>query len=166
MIACEIAKQWVVCPDNGLITWPTRMMGDAKVHEVTWRPKKYSSTFHGRDILAPVAARLAAKQSLRGLATRAKDAVSLKVSLSPGSSGEIIHIDSFGNAMTNLRIAKPQATAKVNAKTIPIHESYSDVAIGDALAFVGSANLLEIAVREGSARDKLKLRLGDKVTLQ
>ena len=64
------------------------------------------------------------------------------------------------------RIAKPQATATVKGKTVPIYRSYSDVAIGKPLALVGSANLLEIAVREGSAQKKLKLKVGDEVVLK
>jgi S-adenosyl-L-methionine hydrolase (adenosine-forming) len=59
ILIVEINQQTVVCPDNGLITWAWRRLGAARAYELTWRPPETSSTFHGRDIMAPVAAMLA-----------------------------------------------------------------------------------------------------------
>src|SRR3954462_851526 len=59
-IVVQINRQCVVCPDNGLITWSWRRHGNGRLYEIAWRPAKpASSTFHGRDIFAPVAAKLA-----------------------------------------------------------------------------------------------------------
>src|SRR2546421_484338 len=55
LLVTELHRQLVVCPDNGLITWPLRLHGPGKFYQITWRPTRQSSTFHGRDILAPVA---------------------------------------------------------------------------------------------------------------
>ncbi len=168
LIIAKVAKQWIVCPDNGLITWAWRMQGEGEISEITWRPKRFSSTFHGRDIFAPVAARLAATNSLRGLAIRARDPVLLEVSTAPENAkrGRIIHIDSFGNCMTNLRTAELQAAVMVKGVRVRVVQTYADVAVGNLIALMGSAGLLEIAVREGSAQQKLKLEIGDEVVLK
>jgi len=56
ILVVEIANQRVICPDNGLITWAWRRHPGGRAYELTWRPAKHSSTFHGRDIMAPAAA--------------------------------------------------------------------------------------------------------------
>ena len=48
----QVNQQIVVCPDNGLITWTWRLHAGAQAHEITWRPTRFSMTFHGRDVLA------------------------------------------------------------------------------------------------------------------
>src|SRR5262249_54569518 len=53
LIIAQVNRQYVVCPDNGLVTWSWRRhASDAEAHEITWRPERSSATFHGRDILA------------------------------------------------------------------------------------------------------------------
>src|SRR5439155_20765386 len=63
LIIAQVKDQFIVCPDNGLITWAWRLHGDVRgggsVREITWRRKRSSSTFHGRDVMAPIAARIA-----------------------------------------------------------------------------------------------------------
>ena len=174
MIVAQINGQVIVCPDNGLITWALHRHGSASVHEVTWRPtKKHSDTFHGRDIMAPVAGMLAAGESVAKLGRPIDDPVLLKVE--PASHGarrgRIIHIDHFGNATTNvpydvLRRALPRAV-RVKGKSVgSLRRTYSDVAPGEPLALIGSSGLLEIAVRDGSAAGALRLRVGDEVALR
>src|SRR5689334_16250841 len=55
----RIHQQLIVCPDNGLITWPVRRQGPFEVFEITWKPPAQSQTFRGRDLFAPVAGMLA-----------------------------------------------------------------------------------------------------------
>jgi S-adenosyl-L-methionine hydrolase (adenosine-forming) len=162
LIVAKIKQQTIVCPDNGLITWAWRMHGAGDVFEITWRPRKCSQTFHGRDILAPIAGRVGSRLRLRGVVRRIDNPVILNL-----REGQIIHIDSFGNCVTNVRSAKPQAAITVRGRSVgSLRTAYSDVPIGKPLALIGSAGLLEIAVREGSARDKLKLKVGDEVVLR
>src|SRR6185436_17867190 len=59
VLAVRINRQWVICPDNGLITWTWRLHQPAQAYAVQWRPRTSSRTFHGRDVMAPVAAMLA-----------------------------------------------------------------------------------------------------------
>src|SRR5215204_1926437 len=64
LIVARLKGQTIICPDNGLITWAWRLHGGGEVSEITWRPERSSSTFHGRDVMAPIAARIACDASL------------------------------------------------------------------------------------------------------
>jgi S-adenosylmethionine hydrolase len=143
------------------------------VHEITWRPVKASETFHGRDILAPVAGMLAAGHDLAKLARPIDDPVLLNAA--PADSGDrkgsIIQIDHFGNATTNIPHeslrARSQVVVRVKGKAIGrLKRTYSDVAPGEPLALIGSSGLLELAIRDGSAADALNIRVGDEVVLR
>ena len=101
LLAVKINHQRVICPDNGLITWPWRMHEKAKAYEITWRPKHSSATFHGRDIFAPVAAMIAGGRSIKSLAKRFDDPVLLDLKPATSKRGKVIYIDRFGNAITN-----------------------------------------------------------------
>src|SRR4051812_16478729 len=102
LLAVEVRGQWVLCPDNGLITWPWRRGGGGAVaRELVWRPPQASSTFHGRDVLAPVAAMILRRET-RGLFGRSCEPILLSVAPAGNTpdAAEVIHIDHFGNATT------------------------------------------------------------------
>ncbi len=168
LLLAELKKSLIVCPDNGLLTWPlARHRGESngKIHELTWRPAQFSDTFHGRDILAPVAAMLAAG---RRIASRSiSDPILLDVAPATGSPGRIIHIDHFGNATTNIpgELARARSVLVRRRNLGSPKRTYSDAPVGKSMALIGSSDLLEIAVRNGSAQRKLHLRVGDPITL-
>jgi S-adenosylmethionine hydrolase len=171
LLLAQIRGQTVICPDNGLITWGWRRWKPARARELTWRPRKFSGTFHGRDIMAPAAGMLAAGKPSEDLGRRSLSPVLLDVApAGRGSkSGKIIYIDRFGNAVTNISRAvlkdrRPEVhLAERNVGRI--RKTYGDVRPGELLALIGSADLLEIAVRDGSAARDLLLRVGDEVWL-
>jgi hypothetical protein len=167
LLIIKINRQRVLCPDNGLITWAWRTHKAAKAYELTWRPEQFSATFHGRDILAPAAAMLARGRSVKSIAKRMDSPILLDVKPATSKRAVIIHIDHFGNATSNI-IGHPTGAGSVRAgrKTISIHRMYSAVPRGTPVALVGSAGLLEIAVREGNAAKTLGLRVGHEVTIQ
>jgi S-adenosylmethionine hydrolase len=177
MHVVDINRQRIVCPDNGLITWSWRLHGGGQAHEITWRPAKLpSSTFHGRDIFAPVAAMLACGEPIESLARPIDDPVLLDVAPAESAAdrGRIIHIDHFGNATTNighelLRDQDQAAQARVirvkGRRVGKLRRTYWDVPPGKPLALIGSSGLLEIAVRDGSAAAELKLKVGDEVRI-
>jgi len=167
LLVWSVRRQIVVCPDNGLITWPLRRLDSGKCSELTWRPAETSDTFHGRDILAPAAGKLAAGGRLRDLARPMKSPVLLDIAPSTTSSGYILHVDHFGNATTNIPAAVAgRGIVRVGGKAIgTIRETYSDVHPGDALALIGSSGLVEVAIRNGSAAEKLKLKAGTPVRI-
>jgi S-adenosylmethionine hydrolase len=167
LLVATIAKQTVVCPDNGLITWAWHTLGPGKAFELTWRPAKFSATFHGRDIMAPAVGMLATGRKLRDLASPLADPVLLDLVPSDSGLGRVLHIDHFGNATTNIpgELADGKAV-RIKGKSLgTLRATYSDVLVGSPLALIGSSGLLEIALREGSAAAKLKLKVGDKVRL-
>jgi S-adenosyl-L-methionine hydrolase (adenosine-forming) len=173
ILIVEINQQTVVCPDNGLITWAWRRLGAARAYELTWRPPETSSTFHGRDIMAPVAAMLACGTSISEIARPIDDPVMLDVA--PASEDDrtarIIHIDAFGNATTNMDYARVRTLGERSFRAggrnlAHIRRTYWDVAPGEPLALIGSSGLLEIAVRDGSACEQLNLRVGDEVGVE
>jgi len=170
MIVAEIAGHWIVCPDNGLITWAWRRHPGGRAFALAWRPARASDTFHGRDIMGPVAGMLATGRSIAALATPIEDPVLLDVApagAGGATTGQVIHVDRYGNAMTNVpadlvRAASGQSV-QVKGHAMRLHRTYTDVAPGEALALIGSSGLLEIAVRDGSAAKDLDVRVGDAV---
>jgi S-adenosylmethionine hydrolase len=172
IIVAKIAGQFIVCPDNGLITWVYRRHGQMNVAALAQLPRGISNTFHGRDVMAPLAADLACGRWPRGLRV-IDDPVLLDVDLARASSGgvvrgRVIQIDNFGNATTNIAaemVRGGDAIRTHGGQSLAIVRTYADVPIGKPLALVGSSGLVEIAVRQGSAGEKLGLHVGDVVTL-
>jgi len=165
LLAVSTNSQQVLCPDNGLITWAWRRFGGT-ARELTWRPDSYSRTFHGRDILAPAAGMLAAGKSLATLTRTLSGPLLLDLFMARGEEGAIIHFDRFGNATTNIPAGHvpPNASICLRKHNLGrLQRTYGEVSVGEPLALIGSSDLLEIAVRNGSARRELKLSLGDKV---
>ncbi len=90
-----------VGPDNGLFDIVLRRATDAALWEIAWRPPALSASFHGRDLFAPVAARLARGDQLAELARPADDRAAERGW--PDDLAEIVYIDHYGNALTGLR---------------------------------------------------------------
>jgi S-adenosyl-L-methionine hydrolase (adenosine-forming) len=172
LLVTELNGQTVVCPDNGLITWPWHRLGPGRSHELHWRPESSSNTFHGRDVMAPVAGLLAAGEPLAQFARPIDDPVLLDITPARAQEcGRVIHIDHFGNATTNVvhDVIRGQTVRQVavkGRKVGKIRRTYWDVAPGKPLALIGSSGLLEIAVRDGSAAQDLKIRVGDEVVVE
>jgi S-adenosylmethionine hydrolase len=172
ILVAEINRQLIVCPDNGLITWSWRTHPNGLAHELTWRPSKTSAVFHGRDIMAPAIGMIASGTRLEQIARPIDRPVLLDVAPADRDDrqGQIIHIDHFGNATTNIGHdtlhACVMSGVKVKGRNVgKLKKTYWDVAPGKPLALIGSSGLLEIAVRDGSAASDLKLRVGDLVKI-
>ena len=167
-IAVESDGRFLVGPDNGVLS-PALLHPDARC-VVLAVPAHASATFHGRDVFAPAAARLAMGTALDSLGEpcvepvmrRTPEAVRREDGL---VSGVVITIDRFGNAITNL-ITRRGGTLHVGGRTLPLLRTYSEAAPGEAMGLVGSSGLVEIAVRDGSAATVLGLRRGDEVLLR
>jgi len=175
-----------LAPDNGvlgLLMEPEYFQAAYEVQCERYYLTPVSTTFHGRDILAPVAAQLAAGLepaaagpviSRQTLIMLAKAAV--KIDRGRGTiTGEIIGWDHFGNLQTNIEAGslnklygKDKATARVSVKgktILGVQEAYDDKAPGEMLAVVGSRGFLEIAVNRGDAARFLAAVTGDAVTV-
>jgi S-adenosyl-L-methionine hydrolase (adenosine-forming) len=172
-IAVRASDHWFVGPDNGVLSPALNSAGAAVVQLPV--PESVSATFHGRDVFAPVAARIAAARATGGaplheLGPPVSDPIILAVpSPTPGRDGsvrgEVVAIDRFGNAVTNIEWHGEDAAVQVGGRVLPLRRTYGEVASGDPLALTGSSGCVEIAIREGSAAQALGLRRGSVVTL-
>jgi len=180
ILCAHCSGQVFIAPDNGLLTavlaLPERgnlvCLEEAKF----WR-EDVSNTFHGRDIMGPVAAHLARGVSPAELGPACDQPVLLDFAEPIVSEheivGEIIAIDSFGNLVTNIdrsRIAAGLAAGcrvRVGKRRIAtISKTYGDVVSGKLVAVFGASQRLEIAVAQGSAAQELGAAIGDKVWLE
>ena len=177
-IAAAAAGQTVVCPDNGLLTLFARAHPLDEAREIVApRPPhatlvEVSATFHGRDVFAPAAARLACGEALSALgpALDAPEIVALDVPRPRRDGvairGEVIHVDRFGNAISNIDRATLGETAVTEVRAGGralggLRRTYGDANEGEPLALFGSGGWLEIAVNGGSASAQLGLGRGD-----
>jgi S-adenosyl-L-methionine hydrolase (adenosine-forming) len=158
-IAVESEGRYLVGPDNGVLS-PALASGNARA-VVLPIPAVAAPTFHGRDVFAPAAARLAAGAGLSELGTPA----SPRIAASPqaqrtadGWRGEVIAIDRFGNAITSLPAGPSRI--EVAGRSLPVQRTYSDLVPGQAGAVVGSSGRIEVVVREGRAAEELGLERG------
>jgi len=175
ILAAETAGGVFVAPDNGLLTrvlresLPRRVVSvDARRHGLP----SVSATFHGRDVFAPVAARLAGGLAVAELGPAVRDWVELPFAVpvltARGASGGVLLVDRFGNAMTDIPggWARPGDGVLVRGRRVAeVVTAYGDVPRGRAAAVVSSAGTLEIAVGGGSAARRLGLKAGMPVTL-
>ena len=105
----EADGRWFVGPDNGLFEVVARRCdGTPQWWNILWRPDRLSETFHGRDLFAPIAARLARGETPRRGGDDFEDAPLERIQRLdwPDDLAEIVYIDGFGNAMTGIRFPK------------------------------------------------------------
>jgi S-adenosylmethionine hydrolase len=166
-LAVAADGRYLVGPDNGVLSPALLVLGAEAVALAV--PSHSSATFHGRDVFAPAAARLARGVSIHDLGDRlASPIVRRTPEPRRGNHGElvgqVIAIDRFGNAITNL--AGIAGELRVAEQSIPLRRTYADLAAGEVGAVIGSSGLIEIAVRDGRAADVLALSRGTSVTLR
>jgi S-adenosylmethionine hydrolase len=181
-IVIECANQLFVGPDNGLFSWICEREGKHKARHVTneaFLREHVSTTFHGRDVFAPIAAHLSHGTAPDELGALVLNMVSLD-GLDPkvtndGVEGRIIHIDRFGNCITNLTADHfggrlgAGASLNVNQQRVTgFREFFSQTKPrSDEKIFMilGSAGFIEIAAQNASAASLLNVRRGDRVAL-
>jgi S-adenosylmethionine hydrolase len=163
-IVVAAADRWYVGPDNGLFELVVRRAGQAHVWDIPPPPEAISASFHGRDLFAPAAGRLA-----RGDAPAGQPRPGALVSHMdwPDDLCEIVYIDRFGNAMTGLRAGLLPARGRlaVAGRMITRGRVFSDIPPGEAFWYENSNGLAEIAVNSGRADEALGLALGTPVMI-
>ncbi len=175
-ILVETGECFFIAPDNGLLSFVYANEQDFRVSELTnekFFRKPVSRTFHGRDVFAPIAAHLSRKVSVIELGREIKNFIQFKTSeprtISAGKvEAEIIHIDRFGNLITNLKSENTpeKFVLEVNGKRIDTHHKYyAEAKTGEIFSILGSADFLEIVVFNDSAEDLLNVSAGEKVIL-
>lgn len=167
-LAVQADHRHCVGPDNGVLSAPLRHeSAHAVVLDV---PHGASPTFHGRDVFAPIAAALAMGTPMTQLGSpcRSVTLIDWPAPTAVGDDalqGEVLVVDRFGNALTNLPGDGAGGRVTFDTCDLALRQTYADVAPGEPLALVGSSGQVEIAVREGSAAQRFALRRGTRVVL-
>ncbi len=177
LIAASVAGHWFVLPDNGLITLATRNQAPSGIWEITnqrLRRTTVSTTFHGRDILAPAAAHLLRGGDPADLGPSRSAFVRIP-NFGPteepeGCLGEVVYRDAFGNLITNLAVERLGAqgwTVEIAGERITrLSRTYGDHSTGSLIALIGSNGWLEVAVVNGDAGQQLSAGPGTPVRVR
>jgi S-adenosyl-L-methionine hydrolase (adenosine-forming) len=163
-VVAEAAGHLYVGPDNGLFELVLRRAANPRFWEISWRPPALSASFHGRDLFAPVAGRLAQGEPPSALASRA---AAHGYPDWPDDLAEIVYIDHYGNALTGLRGECLPVSARLLAgrRSIAHAPTFSAVPSGEAFWYVNSNELVEIAVNAGRADQTLGLAIASEIKI-
>jgi S-adenosylmethionine hydrolase len=180
-ILIQTKHSYSVGPDNGVLALAARNEQIKHIHKLT-NPKlmltKVSNTFHGRDIFAPAAAHLASETPPAEFGPEIHKIIMPRfakiVKRRNMLMGEVIHVDDFGNIVTNFgekELKLMKINHIVNAKlgsakrALRLCRTYSEVQLHKPLALIGSHNFLEISLNQGNAAKTFMVKSGSKVTL-
>jgi len=182
-VLVEVRRAFFVGPDNGLLMLAAERMGIRRVYEITNRRymlKCVSQTFHGRDVFAPAAAHLVNGCKPFDFGSEIKDYVVPRFAKSRLTKkalfGEVLHVDDFGNIVTNISRAEFEKTGiregamlrfrlRDRAIKLKFCSTYGEVSVGKSLALIGSHDFLEISTNQGSASKKYGAKVGDRVAV-
>ena len=179
VVSCE--RGILVGPDNGLLIRAAERLSFDTAYQIDshrFEGEKFSSTFHGRDVFARTAAKLANGLNPNSVGGEVKQLVKLdvpNVSISHGRANcTVLYVDSFGNVILNLgeeditRLGLHvgnQVTIETKHGKFPglVGRTYSDISHAQVGVIRGSQGYLEIALREGNVAARLRLKPLDRI---
>jgi S-adenosylmethionine hydrolase len=176
-IVVQTERGFFVGPDNGVLMLAAQKQGIKHIRQLT-NPKlmrpEVSYTFHGRDIFAPAAAHLDKGVAPEEFGPKVTDAVIPKFAQVECNKdgvllGEVLHVDGFGNVITNLTPKELQDVKSVKATfhhislELAVTKTYGEVKPQTATALFGSSGFLEFAVNQGCFSEKHRVNAGDRV---
>jgi S-adenosylmethionine hydrolase len=180
-ILIQAKNSYYIGPDNGVLALAAKNQGIEHVYEISNRKlmmQKISNTFHGRDVFAPAAAHLANGTLPVNFGPEIHDIVMSKfakiVRRKNTLVGEVLHIDDFGNIITNfgdieLRLINAKNAIGIKLKNVRLKlklcKAYANVKPQEPLAIMGSHGFLEISINQGNAAETFKIQYGDKIIL-
>ena len=170
-----------IAPDNGILTWPIDRDPGHSAREITaasFFRQPVSGTFHGRDIFAPVAARLASGIPVAEFGEIVGSAV--RLDFAPATrdevgvwQGRILYVDRFGNLVTNIRASDAPQIAEKRFKmvfgtteTSWYHPSYASANHESIFVIEGSSGFLEVSINQGDAARVAGVAVGAAITLR
>ncbi len=174
------SNHYFIGPDNGIFTFVLQREKAKKVLALSnskYFLSRVSKTFHGRDIFAPVAAYLSLgiKPEAFGNRLSSWEKLNPKKPVQKGSElqGEVLHIDRFGNLITNIDeqllfdFAEGRGfSTRIGKRTIRgLKRGYWEGERGQPIALIGSSGFLEVSMREGSAQRRLKVEKGETIVV-
>jgi len=178
-VIIEMEDQFFVGPDNGIFS----LIADAFEYKATkltnpefWK-KGTSRTFHGRDIFAPVAAHLTKGIPVSSFGEKIQEIVTYRWAIpiadKDGIQGWIVHIDRFGNLISN--IPKSMLASILGNRNFKIYvgntilneilPAFGSVHDGEPVAYIGSSDVLEIAINKGNAKEMLGVQKGAQISI-
>ncbi|MCX7735282.1 MAG: SAM-dependent chlorinase/fluorinase [Candidatus Kapabacteria bacterium] len=177
--------KYFLAPNNGILSYVIKgikVKNFYSLENTEYHLKSISSTFHGRDIFAPVAAHIANGKKLEEVGKKipTSDVVIIPnpqcfLDVQGVWHGEVIEIDIFGNIITSLSFdtiikeakSSPQTPIWVfesgNLKIKGLSNTFSDVKIGEPLIYIGSSGFIEVGIREGNAAKSYNIDIGQNV---
>ena len=183
-LLAELDGQVFVAPDNGLLSYLLVSAGRRRIRHLTasdyWR-HPVSTSFHGRDIFAPVAGHLAAGVEPAQLGPEIDDPLCLEITrprVDPAGSlqGAVIWIDRFGNCITNVSRRDLDAITPAAGAGIRVHvggrplgrlvDHFAEVTPGQTGALIGGAGFVELFCNRGDLARQWRLGAGDQVLLE
>lgn len=170
-IAVRLRSGYVVAPDNGLISGILEhaIAAVELTNRDYWRSRLPSTTFHGRDIFAPVGAHLASGVALEALGDEIEVSSIVKlpipdaIATPKGIQGVIQAIDHFGNLITNIpgnQVHNCQWTVQIKGARYPGKTTYAEAKVGELLGLIGSHGWIEVAMNCGNAQSSLNSEIG------
>ncbi len=163
-----------LAPDNGVLSRVVASSPAEAIRELVI-PGNASTTFHGRDVLAPAAAAIAGGTEPRTHSHSTNGLVNFPIPFPQetpeGLAGEVVHVDSFGNLLTNLpadllpRLVTAGRLILGDREVTRFVRTYGEAQPGTPVALVGSHGIIEVAVVQGRANDALAARVGTSVIL-
>ncbi len=178
-IIVQTKRGCFVGPDNGVLILASQAQEILHIHELS-NPKfmlpTVSSTFHGRDIFAPAAAHFSQGVAPSEFGAEIYDPVIPKfarVEYKNGSlTGEVLHVDDFGNVITNVTPKDLSSTGSVKvgfhhvSLQLSLLKTYGEAKPREPAALFGSSGFLEVALNRGSFAEKYRVNSGDKVEFE
>ena len=162
-VVMRIDNRWFIGPDNGVFDILVRRSEKTECWKIHWRPEKLSSSFHGRDLYAPVCAMIANGIDIPGEKLQWQDKHQW-----PDELNEVIYIDAFGNCMTGINASGINKNARLNVsgKELFYAPIFSAAAEDEPFWHENSNGLLEIAVNKGNAAKELGLNIGAEIKIK
>ncbi len=175
-ILVQTTQGFFVGPDNGVLMLAAQNLGIEQVYELT-NPKfmlpNVSSTFHGRDVFAPVAAHLDLGVPPDALGPEINDPVLPEFAnikqISSTFVGEVLNVDDFGNIITNISQKEMAQANLINIKfqnlslNLALGKTYAQAKLNEPIALIGGHGFLEIGLNQASAAEKYSVNAGDDV---
>lgn len=178
-VALKVDDQYYVGPDNGIFSLLTedKEFEAVRLNNEQYWFKKRSNTFHGRDIFAPVAAHLSQGVELPELGESLNELKTYRwaspIADKDGLQGWIIHIDKFGNLITN--ISKSLIEDVIGEQAVRVYvgnmildelvATFGSVPEGEPAAYIGSSGMLEVGINKGNAAEMMSVKKGAQISL-
>lgn len=180
-ILIQTTQAFFIGPDNGILVLAAKKQSITSIHELAnpqFMLPKVSNTFHGRDIFAPAAAHLLNEVKPEEFGPEIREAIKPEFAKTTRKNdvliGEVLHIDDFGNIITNINekeVAQSRLKEAVNVELptcklkLYLFKAYGETKPHQPLALIGSHGFLEIALNQGNAAKKFKAKPGEEITI-